>query len=223
MPNIEKLALQNCGGINKFEIMSASKLERLSIHNCVHDVVESRWLAPHLKAIKSLWLCRSSLLYMDASLFATAINLQLLVLCNFSFGCGKQLTVTLQLLQKCPNLCELGILANQPVYKRDQEAASRLLEDPDGCFIEQDLKMLKTIKIESFSGFIVEMFFVRMLLSKSPALERVVIMEYVGIDTSAVECLRELLRFHRASPKAQICMELDDPICGGLSDYIWFD
>ncbi|XP_019167599.1 PREDICTED: uncharacterized protein LOC109163301 isoform X2 [Ipomoea nil] len=221
---IKQLRVGDCGGINKFEIISASKLERLSIYNCVHDVVESRWLAPHLKAIKTLCLCGSSLLYMDASLFATAINLQLLVLCNFSFGCGKQLTVAMQLFQKCPNLCELEILADEEVCKRDKEALSRLLEDREGCFTVQDLKMLKTIKIESFSGSIVEMLFVRMLLSKSPALERVVIIEeYVGIDTSAVECLRELLRFHRASPKAQICMELDDPICGGLSDYIWFD
>ncbi|XP_019167598.1 PREDICTED: F-box/FBD/LRR-repeat protein At1g13570-like isoform X1 [Ipomoea nil] len=221
MPNIEQLALQDCGGINKFEIISASKLERLSIYNCVHDVVESRWLAPHLKAIKTLCLCGSSLLYMDASLFATAINLQLLVLCNFSFGCGKQLTVAMQLFQKCPNLCELEILADEEVCKRDKEALSRLLEDREGCFTVQDLKMLKTIKIESFSGSIVEMLFVRMLLSKSPALERVVIIEYVGTDTSAIECQRQLLRFPRASPKAQICMELDDPICG-LSDYIWF-
>ncbi|XP_031120906.1 F-box/FBD/LRR-repeat protein At1g13570-like [Ipomoea triloba] len=146
-------------------------------------------------------------LYVDASLFATAINLQVLGLYELRFGSAKQLTAAMQLLQKCPNLCELGITAYQ-VDKFHEEAASRLLEDPDGCFIVQDLKMLNTIKIESFRGFTVEILFVKMLLSKSPALEKVVIMESCFIDTSvAIKSLREL-RFPRASPNAQIvCME----------------
>ncbi|XP_031120903.1 F-box/FBD/LRR-repeat protein At1g13570-like [Ipomoea triloba] len=208
IPNLEKLSFFNCVGINKFEI-SASKLERLSVRYFVHDVVESRWLAPHLKAIKSLWLCGSSLLYVDASLFATTINLQVLGLYELRFSCAKQLTTAMQLLQKCPNVCELGIRAYQEVSKFDDEATSRLLKDPDGCFIVQDLKMLNTIKIESFRGSTVEILFVKMLLSKSPALEKVVIMESCFIDTSvAVKSLRELLRFPRASLKAQIvCME----------------
>ncbi|XP_031122492.1 uncharacterized protein LOC116025412 [Ipomoea triloba] len=208
IPNLEKLAFFNCGGISKFEI-SASKLEWLSVRYSMRDVVESRWLAPHLKAIKSLWLCGSSLLYVDASLFATAINLQVLGLYYLSLGCGKQLTAAMKLLQKYPNLCELGI--DQDLCKRDEEAALRLLEDTDGCFIVQDLKMLNTIKIESFRGSTVEMLFVKMLLSKSPALEKVIlmVMESRDIDT------RELLRFPRASPKAKIiCMEHDGSMFG---------
>ncbi|XP_019150395.1 PREDICTED: uncharacterized protein LOC109147219 [Ipomoea nil] len=140
----------------------------LSVRHSVCNVVESRWLTPHLKTIKALWLCGSSLPYMDASLFATAINLQVLGLYELSFGCEKQLTDAMQLLQKCPNLCELRIMAHQNVCKRDKEAASRLLEDPNGFFIVQDLKMLNTIKIESFCGSTVENAFVKMLLSKSP-------------------------------------------------------
>ncbi|XP_019174285.1 PREDICTED: uncharacterized protein LOC109169853 [Ipomoea nil] len=54
------------------------------------------------------------------------------------------------------------------------EAASRLLKDPESCIISQDLKMLKTIKIDMYCGSTVEMLFVKMLLSKSPILERVV-------------------------------------------------
>ncbi|XP_019149956.1 PREDICTED: F-box/FBD/LRR-repeat protein At1g13570-like [Ipomoea nil] len=195
----------------------------LAVRHSVYSVVESRWLTPHLKAIKALWLCGSSLRYMDASLFATAINLQVLRLYDLSFACGKELTVVMQLLQKCPNLCELGITANEAVCDRDIEAASRLLEDPDGCFIVQDLKMLNTIKIESFRGFTVETLFVKMLLSKSPALEEVVIMECVDIDTSiAVKSLRELLRFPRASPKAQIvCMEHVYSMMGWTMGELW--
>lgn len=67
--------------------------------------------------------------------------------------------------------------------------------------------MLKTIKIESFGGSTVEVeiLFVKMLLSISPALERVVIQEYYDMNTSmVVKILRELVRFPRASPNAQI-------------------
>ncbi|XP_031121016.1 F-box/FBD/LRR-repeat protein At1g13570-like [Ipomoea triloba] len=240
IPNLEKLAFFKCRGINKFEI-SASKLEKLYVRYFVHDVVESRWLAPHLKAIKSLWLCGSSLLYVDASLFANAINLQVLGLDYLSFGCGKQLTVVMQLLQKCPNLYELGIMADPAVCKCDEESTSRLLEDLDGCFIVKDLKMLNTIKIElfsgstveilfgwedddkevasrlledpdgclviqelkmqmlntiqieSFSGSAFEMFFMKLLLSKSPALERVVILKRLGMNASKVRKIQRKL------------------------------
>ncbi|XP_019149949.1 PREDICTED: F-box/FBD/LRR-repeat protein At1g13570-like [Ipomoea nil] len=222
IPNLERLNFLDCVGITKFEI-SASKLEMLSVRNSVHDVVDSRWLTPHLKAIKALWLCDSSLPYMDASLFATAINLQVLGLDDLSFGSENQLAVVMQLLQKCPNLCELGIMADQAVCKRDIEAASSLLEDLDGCFIVQDLKMLNTIKIESFNGSTNEMLFVKLLLSNSPALEKVVIMEYHYIDRSvAVRSQRELLRFPRASPKAQIiCMEHDRSMLGWAMGELW--
>ncbi|XP_019150407.1 PREDICTED: F-box/FBD/LRR-repeat protein At1g13570-like [Ipomoea nil] len=204
IPNLERLDLFDCRGINKFEI-SAPKLEILSVRHSVHGVVESRWLTPHLKAIKALWLCGSSLLYMDASLFATAINLLVLGLDELSFGCGKQLTVVMQLLQKCPNLCELRIMADQFRGKDDQEATSRLLEDPDSGFVIQELKMLNTIKIESFSEFALEMLFMKMLLSKSPALERVVIVQSWHMNASEVRNFqRKLECFPRASPNAQI-------------------
>ncbi|XP_019149964.1 PREDICTED: uncharacterized protein LOC109146771 [Ipomoea nil] len=98
----------------------------LSVRGSVYNVVESRWLTPHLKAIKALWLCGSSLPYMDASLFATAINLQVLGLYELSFGCEKQLTYAMQLLQKCPNLCELRIMAHQVEYTN---VIKKLLQD----------------------------------------------------------------------------------------------
>ncbi|XP_031120910.1 F-box/FBD/LRR-repeat protein At1g13570-like [Ipomoea triloba] len=194
IPNLEKLDFLYCEGITKFEI-NASKLEMLSVHNSMHDVVESRWLTPHLKAIKVLGLCGSSL----------------------------PLTIVMQLLQKCPNLCELGIIADEAACRPDKEVASRRLEDPDGCFIVQELKMLNTIRIESFSGSAFEMLFVKMLLSKSPALEKVVIMEFGHIDTSiAFKSLRELLCFPRASPKAQIvCMEHDGSMLGWAMGKLW--
>ncbi|XP_031121629.1 putative F-box/FBD/LRR-repeat protein At2g05300 isoform X5 [Ipomoea triloba] len=197
-------------GINKFEIISPPKLEILSVIHSIGGVVESRWLTPHLKAIKTLWLCGASLRYMDVSMFPTAINLQVMKLYELSFGCGKQLTVAMQLLQKCPNLCELGIMVEEESdsWGDDKEVASKLLEDPDGCFVIQELKMLNTIKIESFRESALIMLFMKMLLSKSPTLERVVILKHWDMNVFEMsKILRKLECFPRASPNAQIvCM-----------------
>ncbi|XP_031122583.1 F-box/FBD/LRR-repeat protein At1g13570-like isoform X1 [Ipomoea triloba] len=206
-PNLEKMAFGYCRGIDKFEI-GQPKLEMLSVIGSMYDVVDSRWLAPHMKAIKTLWLSDSSLWGMDVSAFPTAINLQVMKLYELNFGLRKHLVVAMQLLQKCPNLCELRIIANELGWKDDKEAASRLLEDLNGGFVIQELKMLNTIKIESFRESAFEMLFMKMLLSKSPALERVVIVNSWGTNASRVRKIqRKLECFPRASPNAQIvCM-----------------
>ncbi|XP_031122585.1 F-box/FBD/LRR-repeat protein At1g13570-like isoform X2 [Ipomoea triloba] len=187
-PNLEKMAFGYCRGIDKFEI-GQPKLEMLSVIGSMYDVVDSRWLAPHMKAIKTLWLSDSSLWGMDVSVFPTAINLQVMKLYELNCSVRKHLFVAMQLLQKCPNLCELHISANATEYifgyhcwKDEEEAASRLLEDPNDGFVIQDLKMLNTIKIESFkiesfSESAFETLFMKILLSKSPTLERVVIVK----------------------------------------------
>ncbi|XP_031120782.1 uncharacterized protein LOC116024025 [Ipomoea triloba] len=185
----------------------------LSVIGSMYDVVDSRWLAPHLKAIKNLSLSGSSLWGMDVSVFPTAINLQVMRLYELNCGLRKHLIVAMQLLQKCPNLCELQIIANVLEYifsdhfcwKDEEEAASRLLEDPNGGFVIQDLKMLNTIKIESFSGSAFEMLFMKILLSKSPTLERVVIVKSWGTNASQVRKIqRKLECFPCASPNVQI-------------------
>ncbi|XP_031122994.1 F-box/FBD/LRR-repeat protein At1g13570-like [Ipomoea triloba] len=206
IPKLEKLALEYCGGINTFEI-SPPKLEILSVIGSIDDDFDSRWLAPHLKAIKTLWLCGTSLEYMRVSMFPTAINLQVLKLYELDFGCQKQLIVSMQLIQKCPNLCELWIMAYEFRGKDDQEAASSLLDDGNDCLFIQELQMLNTIKIEAFSDqSALELLFVKTLLSKSPALERVVIVESLRKNASEVvrKIQGKLECFPRASPNAQI-------------------
>ncbi|XP_019150393.1 PREDICTED: F-box/FBD/LRR-repeat protein At1g13570-like [Ipomoea nil] len=195
IPKLEKLAFNFCSGINKFDI-SPPKLEILSIIHSMNDVVDSRWLPPHLKTIKTLWLSGSSLEYMDASMFPTAINLQVMKLYGLNFWCRKQLAVAMQLLKKCSNLCELHILMAEFGY--DKEAASRLLEDPDSCFVIHELKMLKTIKIKSNCSTL-QMLFIRMLLSKSPLLERFIV-KFWGMNAAEVRKIqRKLECFPRAS------------------------
>jgi len=50
---------------------------------------------------------------MDASIFPTAINLQVMKLYGLNVGRREQLAVAMQLLKKCPNLCELHILVDE--------------------------------------------------------------------------------------------------------------
>ncbi|XP_019149955.1 PREDICTED: F-box/FBD/LRR-repeat protein At1g13570-like [Ipomoea nil] len=211
IPKLEKLAFEHCIGISEFEI-SPPKLEILSVLASIGGhVLESRWLALHLKVIKTLGLCGTLVLCMDVSMFPTSLNLQVMKLYEISFGCGRQLTGVMQLLTKCPNLCELHIIADKGWEDDDKEAASRLLEDPDGCLVIQELKMqmLNTIQIESFNGSAFEMFFMKLLLSKFPELERAVIWKRWGMNASKVRKIqRKLERFPRASPNAQIvCMD----------------
>ncbi|XP_031121949.1 F-box/FBD/LRR-repeat protein At1g13570-like [Ipomoea triloba] len=92
IPNLEKLALEDCGGINKF-VISPPKLEILSVIGSIYDYVDSRWLVPYLKAIKTLWLCGSSLECMRVSMFPTAINLRVLNLHDLHFDYREQLIV----------------------------------------------------------------------------------------------------------------------------------
>ncbi|XP_019150446.1 PREDICTED: F-box/FBD/LRR-repeat protein At1g13570-like isoform X2 [Ipomoea nil] len=221
-----------CKGITNFEI-SSPKLESLKVIGALSwRLDESRWFTLYLRTIKTLCLIASLLPCKDAEIatvtFPTAINLRVIELYDLSVACAEQLAFVLQLLQHSPNLCELKITALNACMC-DITTGTRLLEDPNSCILKQDLKILNTVMIEGFSGSIPEKLFVKMLLSKSPALERFLIMEYVDIDTSEAEfssyiseSLKELLRFPRASPKAQIvCVEHDDTVIG-LFDYIWF-
>ncbi|XP_019150473.1 PREDICTED: F-box/FBD/LRR-repeat protein At1g13570-like isoform X1 [Ipomoea nil] len=161
----------------------------------------------------------------EVASFPTAINLQVIKLYSLKFANEKQLKGVLQLLQKSPNLCELDITGTcsdddiEDEHREDNdiedehlEAASRLLKGPESCIINQNLKMLKIIKIELFCGFTIEMLFVKMLLSKSPILERVVITEsyYIKDSYTVIKFLKELVCFPRASPKAQIVIKGKD-------------
>ncbi|XP_031121022.1 uncharacterized protein LOC116024272 [Ipomoea triloba] len=208
IPNLEKLAfLGGCEGMDKFEII-APKLESLS-HISAYSGFEPRWFALQLKRIKSLclsgtWRCAAAVLNSS-----TAINLQIMELHHLRFSCEKQIATAMALLQKSPNLCELGIRAGTPSWSDYEEDALKHLEDLDHYFINQDMKMFSTVKIEGFNGSRFEVLFVKSVFTKCPALERVVIHPaWIGSITYALmgmnNILRELTCFHRASPNAQL-------------------
>ncbi|KAA8529277.1 hypothetical protein F0562_033924 [Nyssa sinensis] len=77
------------------------------------------------------------------------------------------------------------------------------LEAPD-C-MDQTLDHLQTVQIGSMKGLKAELFFIKLILAHSPLLEMMFV-EYSGeIDTNeGFRISRELMRFSRASPKAEI-------------------
>ncbi|XP_019150026.1 PREDICTED: F-box/FBD/LRR-repeat protein At1g13570-like [Ipomoea nil] len=232
VPNLEELVFCGCKGITNFEI-SSTKLERYIVIGSLFwmKLDESRWFTRCLKTIKTLILGARFLLCKDAEIatvtFPTAINLQVIELYDLSVSCAAQFAFVLQLLQNSPNLCQLKIMALDCLCSCDLTMGTRLLEEQYSCIIKQDLKILNTIIIVGFSGVTLEMLFVKMLLSKSPTLERVAIMEYVDTDIEDTSedvnsWRKELLCFPRASPEAQlVCGEIDDSVFE-LFDYMWF-
>ncbi|XP_031123373.1 F-box/FBD/LRR-repeat protein At1g13570-like isoform X2 [Ipomoea triloba] len=181
IPNLEKLEFFRYEGISNFKFR-APKLESLSIFGFIPGV-EYRWLALHLESVKVLCLDLDSMSKwenVEVASFPTAINLQVIKLDSINFANEKQVMGVLKLLQKSPNLCELHITViflDDDIQDDDIQDVLLLLKDPDSCIVNQDLKMLKTIKIRLFTVSTVQMLFVKMLLSKSPTLENVVFLE----------------------------------------------
>ncbi|CAH9082561.1 unnamed protein product [Cuscuta epithymum] len=134
-----------------------------------------------------------------------AQNLQVIELHDFSFAHTNCFTLVIHLLRKCPKLCKLEIIIIKPESYQSGEADPCILRDPDGWFRDQDLSDLRTVEMKSFSGLRQEMLFIKLILSKAPFLEEVLITESVDIDTSvSLEVQREMTSFPHASPKAKV-------------------
>lgn len=83
------------------------------------------------------------------------------------------------------------------------------LEEQD--FLDVSLDHLQLVTIQHLSGMQPELKFIKLLLAKSPMLEKLLI-EYnpEKIPDKGLSMLKDLIRFERASPKAKIIFE--DPL-----------
>ncbi|XP_019159772.1 PREDICTED: uncharacterized protein LOC109156381 [Ipomoea nil] len=124
---------------------------------------------------------------------------------NLSFSSEEQIATAMTLLQKSPNLCELRIGAAM-AWSQFEEDTMKHLEDPDRYFINQDMKKLRTVKIDGFNGSKLEVLFMKSVFSKCHALERLVIHPACRITYAlmAMNILRELMCVPCASPNAQL-------------------
>lgn len=81
----------------------------------------------------------------------------------------------------------------------NDEAVLKYLDTPS-C-LEQPINKLEHVTIKSFGISKVELRFVKLLLSRTPSLLRMCISQKTDID---VDIALELMRFPRASPRAEL-------------------
>ncbi|CAH9096378.1 unnamed protein product [Cuscuta epithymum] len=204
IPNLEKLAFDSCTGVTNF-VIRAPKLKSLTLFRCVirgNSIQSGLTLALILSNVKTLAICFS--LSSDTAVsrgtdvtFQTAINLREGKLDSFNFGFEKHLIFVVELLKKTPRLCTLEI----NIQEGSREGDPALLED----LFKANFRMLEKLTLNRFHGSKMELCLVKLLLSKSPALQKVVIHGAQDINDSwALRAPEKFLSFPRASPKVHI-------------------
>ncbi|NP_001390412.1 F-box/FBD/LRR-repeat protein At1g13570 [Solanum lycopersicum] len=114
---------------------------------------------------------------------------------DFSKMC--HISYVLQLIKSSPNLRKLHISVH--ATSDDAEAILKYLDTPS-C-LEQPLDKLEHVAINCFSSSKAELLFVKLLLSRSPSLLKMCIDQLADID---IDIALELMRFPRASPRAEL-------------------
>ncbi|CAL5189146.1 unnamed protein product [Lathyrus oleraceus] len=139
-------------------------------------------------------------------------NLECIQMRPVSFMDMKEILVVLRLIKCSPNLKELHISGISDIQ------ASAYTEDLD--FWEKEyhsdsiLRKLKVVDLAEMSGVPHEIEFIKFLLGSSPVLEKMFIIPYISNKEYRLKMLVELMKFRRASSKAEIyftCLEY--PIC----------
>ncbi|CAL5388638.1 unnamed protein product [Camellia sinensis] len=126
-----------------------------------------------------------------------------LVLDGLRFDDLDQVSCVLCLLRSSPNLRELYITVSAG-GANGMESDLSYLEAP-GC-MDLMLNQLQTVNITSINGLRSELLFIKCVLESSPLLEKVIV-QYDETVVDAKEGFRistELMRFGRASPKAEL-------------------
>lgn len=136
------------------------------------------------------------------NLLITYNYLKVIELNQVSFEDMKEIYVVIRLIMSSPNLRELQISGSSN--------ALVALEAPDLDLWEKQslskctFEKLKLVKMTDMSGVPHEMEFVKFLLSRSPVLETMSIAPCVYVMDGRLNMLIELVRFRRASPRAEI-------------------
>ncbi|GMH01836.1 hypothetical protein Nepgr_003675 [Nepenthes gracilis] len=129
-------------------------------------------------------------------------HLRIIELYQVSFEDMKEILVVLHLIMNSPNLKELQISGSSNTLAA--------LEAPDLDFWDTEcpsnctFKRLQTVKMTDMCGVPHEMELIKFLLGNSPALEMMSITPCLYVTDARINMLIELLRFQRASPRAEI-------------------
>ncbi|KAF5733974.1 hypothetical protein HS088_TW16G00415 [Tripterygium wilfordii] len=132
----------------------------------------------------------------------TLDHLKILNLSNVHFDKFQEVSCTLCLISSSPNLQKLTIKASTGANPTVQTVAEYLkVQEFSDCSLDR----LQVVKILEVSGVPAELELMKILLAASSSLEKLEILprEEKSIETE-YKILRELIRFRRASPKAEI-------------------
>lgn len=119
------------------------------------------------------------------------------LLLNVDFGQMGPISCALQLIKNSPNLSELKIL----VYSSRNNAKDVLKYLDTPSYLERPLDKLEYVAINDFKRSKAELVFVKLLLSRTPSLLRMCIVQETDLD---IDIALELMRFPRASPRAEL-------------------
>ncbi|KAM7487562.1 hypothetical protein LguiB_025046 [Lonicera macranthoides] len=135
----------------------------------------------------------------------TLVRLRNLELLDICFGTLDEVLFVLCLIRSSPNL-ERFVIQMFPSTV-DLGVEDVISED----FSDLILDKLRKVAIKAVSGTLVELKFIKLVLAKSPILETLVVEPTLKDATDRLKILEKLVRFQRASPKAELICENQPP------------
>ncbi|KAK2398453.1 F-box/FBD/LRR-repeat protein [Trifolium repens] len=117
---------------------------------------------------------------------------------RINFNDSKEISAALCLLRNSPNLRELEILA------RPEEQPIPFAHHPycwDDVYLDWPVMRVQHVRLDGIFGIKPELDFINFLLQYSPVLEKMAVKPALNVGP---ELMKELLRFRRASPRAEV-------------------
>ncbi|XP_060212099.1 uncharacterized protein LOC132639682 [Lycium barbarum] len=229
---LEPLALEQPYCLNLVEIESPT-LRSFVYAGLVHEVHLKK--VPLLAKVSVTFSCSPTGVHALAKFFESIPALEHFRWCievprrlSFALNCLKHLHINLVYLDELPELQgAVCFIRSSPysqdieiqVYQRFQPDEYLKLLDPvtrdyvdeiPASFSDVTLNHLKAVKLEGIAGTRPEMQLIQLLLAKSPALARMKIDPYYGLeDKKSLKVVAEITNFQRASSKAEVVYNVD--------------
>ncbi|PHU00413.1 hypothetical protein BC332_30200 [Capsicum chinense] len=155
-----------------------------------------------LTTLEVLTLCSLELELLSAGAVPKGLPFTLNCLWHLHLGVNfnhiGQTYYALELIKSSPNLSKLEIWVSDSCDSA--EAVLKYIDAP--TYLDQPLNKLKDVTVHYFTGSKTELFFIKLLLARTPSLVRMSIDPCGSLEEWKIAI--ELMRFPRASPKAEL-------------------